>query len=213
MLLVTAAVFLLDCQNVWLDKGLYRFCWYYGYKVDKWLKLKIVIFFHMVWVHFYADHIRSSCAPSVWEHDRGGCNKLQRGNCGWPGCLPQWTRDWGSKLKDRIIEKIRIEIEGSTSKRAWSTNPAPFLLSVKLHPFSCLLSCSCFSISTVHGRIQYAASVSQHLTRLNQIQHPPSQELDFHLLNLLQGLFRNVSLTLRWKWLPDYAAVLILALD
>lgn len=126
----------------------------------------------------------SSCAPSAREHDRGGCNKLQRGNCDWPGCLPQWTRDWGCKLKDRIIEKIRIEIGGSTSKRAWSTNPAPFLFSVNSHPFSCLLSCSCLSISTVHGRIQYAASVSQRLTRLNQIQRPPSQELDIHLLNL-----------------------------
>lgn len=183
--------------------------------VDIWLKLKIVsvmdIFFHMVfsfdwvWGHFYADHIQFLMHPSVWEHDRGGCNNLQRGNCGWLGCLPQWTWDWGTKLKDRIIGKIQIEIGQQTQPLSHLSKITPLLL-----PSIFLLS---LNIYHFWNNSIFSKCVPQFYTAESN-STPSSQEQDFfHLLNLLQGLFRNVPLTLRWEWPWDYAAVLILALD
>ena len=132
---------------------------------------------------------------------------------GWPGCLPQWTWDWGAKLKDRIIEKIRIEIAGCLLQKELGQQTRPLSHLSKITP---LLSPSIFLLS-----------LNIYLSRKNSIcskcilqsytaesnSTPSSQELDFHLLTLLQGLFRNVPLTLRREWLWDYAAVLILTLD
>lgn len=124
--------------------------------------------------------------PSVWEHDRGGCNKLQRGNCGWPGCLPQWTRDWGTKLKDRIIEKIRIEIGGCLLQKELGQQTQPLSHLSEITP---LLSSSCLNIYPSWNNSICSKCILQSYTAESH-STPSSQELDFHLLNLLQGLFR-----------------------
>lgn len=106
---------------------------------------------------------------SVWEHDTGGC-KLQRGNCGWPGCLPQWTWDWGSKLKDRIIEEIRIKIGGCLLQKELGQQTQPLSDIGKITHLFLTLSFSCFTISTILGTIQNSACVSCSCL-LHQIQH------------------------------------------
>ena len=140
-----------------------------------------------VWGHFYADRIKLLMHPSVWEHDRGGCNKLQGGNCGRPGCLPQWTRDWGTKLKDRIIEKIRIEIGGCLLQKelGQQTQPLSHLSEITpLLPSSCLNIYRSWNNSICSKCILHSYTAESHST-------PFSQELDFDLLNLLQGLFKT----------------------
>lgn len=101
----------------------------------------------------------------------GGCNKQERGNCGSPACLPDWTRDWGTKLKDRIREKIRIEIGGRLLWKELGQQTRPLSHLAKIAAL--LLPLSCLSKSTILGKTQYAANVLYSLTLLNHIQQPP----------------------------------------
>lgn len=125
----------------------------------------------------------------MWEHDKGGCNK--RGNCGRPDCLPQWTRVSDTKLKDRIVEKIRIEIRGCLLQIELGQQTLPLSHLTKITPL--LLPCMHPCLYTILGRIQYTFNMCilrSYTPESNST--PASQELDFHLLNLLQEHFRNV---------------------
>lgn len=79
----------------------------------------------------------------------------------------------------------------STSNRAWSTNPAPFSSHKNYTPPIALYVS--LSLYTILGRIQYALNMCYLRSYTSESNSTPaSQELDFHLLNLLQELFRKV---------------------
>lgn len=120
---------------------------------------------------FYRVQIKFLLHPSVWEHDKAGYNK--RGNCGRPDCLPQWTQVSDTKLKDRIVEKIRIEIRGCLLQIELGQQTLPLSHLTKITPL--LLPCMypCLSIPFLEEFNMHWICVTYGRTLLNQIQHPP----------------------------------------
>lgn len=91
-------------------------------------------------------------------------------------------------------KKIKIKI-----KLGQQINPLSHLS--KITPLL-LVSIFLLSLSMYHSWNDSICSKCIPQSYTAESNSPPfPRELDFHLLNLLQGLFRNVSFTLRREWL------------
>lgn len=126
-------------------------------------------------------HGSMSC---MWKQDKFGYYRVPRGHCGRPHYLPWLAWDWSTKLKDRITEKIWMEMKWCLLQKELGQQTQSLSDLSKIIPFVA----------------SYLLTVSQYLPFLEQynmqqvhstVLQPSSQEQDHHLFHLSQGLFKK----------------------